>query len=149
MKLLAKWWHLPPADRKLVFTMVILVEMIRVGLKLSSLKKVKRILERISHTFPGNQPADGKYREQVVWAASTVGRQLLGDQPCLAQALAVQMVFNRRKIPADLCIGVVKEKDGRLAAHAWVESEGQVVIGGTQEELSRYTRLPALDWRWE
>ncbi len=48
-------------------------------------------------------------------------------------------------LPAELCIGVAKEGGNRLAAHAWVMSDGRVVIGGSPEDLSRYTRLTALE----
>jgi hypothetical protein len=40
-------------------------------------------------------------------------------------------------------IGVAKGEGGKLEAHAWVECEGNVIIGGY--ELERYTSLVALD----
>jgi hypothetical protein len=128
--------------------MAISLKMIQLGLKLSSLKRVKRVLVWIARSFSNPWPVDPQYRERVAWAASVTGKRLIGDQPCLVQALAVQLLFTRRNIPADLCLGVAKEKDGQLAAHAWVESEGEIVIGGSAEDLSRYTRLPDLDWKW-
>jgi hypothetical protein len=39
---------------------------------------------------------------------------------------------------------VARDADGPVQAHAWVESEGQVVIGG-DVPLEKYTRLPGLD----
>ena len=42
-----------------------------------------------------------------------------------------------------LHIGAVKDEEGKFLAHAWVESEGRVVIGG--HELERYTRLMTLE----
>jgi hypothetical protein len=41
-----------------------------------------------------------------------------------------------------LHIGVVKDDEGRLQAHAWVASRGEIVIGG--HELERYTTLAVL-----
>jgi hypothetical protein len=43
--------------------------------------------------------------------------------------------------PAVIRIGVAKNKNGQLEAHAWVESRGRVVIGGSRE-LFRYTPFP-------
>jgi hypothetical protein len=63
---------------------------------------------------------------------------------CLSQALAAQTLFLRQGYPAELHIGVAKNETGQLEAHAWVESEGQVVIGDLQN-LSRYTPLPSLE----
>lgn len=82
---------------------------------------------------------------KVTWAVSTVGKHLFVDQPCLTQALVVQLLFKRRKIPADLHIGVAKDSNGQLEAHAWVESDGVVVIGGSETDLQHYARLPSLD----
>ena len=49
------------------------------------------------------------------------------------------------RLPACLRIGVVKGAGGQFQAHAWVESDGVVVIGGSEPEPERYTPLPALD----
>ena len=44
---------------------------------------------------------------------------------------------------AELRLGVIKSDAGYLLAHAWVESEGQIVVGDVRG-LSRYKPLPAL-----
>jgi len=40
-------------------------------------------------------------------------------------------------------IGITKGGGERFLAHAWVESEGKVVIGG--HEIERYTPLASLE----
>jgi hypothetical protein len=40
---------------------------------------------------------------------------------------------------------VARGDRGEVQAHAWVETEGKVVIGGSAVELARYTPLLALD----
>jgi hypothetical protein len=50
----------------------------------------------------------------------------------------------RRGYLADLRIGVIKADSGQLEAHAWVESEGQVIIGGSDSPF-RFTPLPSLE----
>jgi hypothetical protein len=64
---------------------------------------------------------------------------------CLTQALATQVLLDQRGQTARTRIGVVKGEDGQLQAHAWVESEGVVVIGGSESEIKQYTPLLALD----
>jgi hypothetical protein len=49
----------------------------------------------------------------------------------------------RQGYPALLHIGAAKGEGGQLRAHAWVESEGRVVIGG--HDLGRYAPLVALE----
>ena len=46
--------------------------------------------------------------------------------------------------PALLQIGVAKNEAGALQAHAWLESQGRIVIGNSRE-VFRYTRLPSIE----
>ena len=66
-----------------------------------------------------------------------------GAKTRLNQALVTQMLLARRGYPALLHIGVAKGKEGQFQAHAWVESEGKVVIGGSGLEC--FTPLAVLE----
>lgn len=48
---------------------------------------------------------------------------------CLVQALAAWLMFRRRGVESRLHLGV-DNSDGRFAAHAWLEVNGTVVVGG-------------------
>ena len=48
---------------------------------------------------------------------------------CLAQALAVQVLLQRRGCTADLRIGLARGGLQRVEGHAWVECHGKVVFG--------------------
>ena len=71
------------------------------------------------------------YQRHLVWAIQLAGRYLLGDKPCLPQALAMQWFLRRQDIKTSLNIGVRKDEHRGISAHAWVEKEGEVIIGGT------------------
>ena len=60
---------------------------------------------------------------------------------CLVRALAAETLLRKYGHDACLRIGVSKNSSQVLLAHAWVESEGQVVIGG--EEAGGLTPLRA------
>jgi hypothetical protein len=69
---------------------------------------------------------------RAAWAAHAVGRRLLPKRPCLTQALVLQYLLLRRgDDAAELHIGVSKTKKKGLQAHAWIERNGKVLIGGT------------------
>jgi hypothetical protein len=87
---------------------------------------------------------EGASAEKVVWAV-TASSRYVPAATCLTQAFATQVLLSRRGLAARLRIGVVKGKDGRLQAHAWVESNGVVVIGGSGPDVERYKPLLALD----
>ena len=64
---------------------------------------------------------------------------------CLTQALATQVLLARHSIASTLQIGVAKDEHGKFQAHAWVEHEGRIIIGGTRRSVARYTVLPTLE----
>ena len=81
--------------------------------------------------------------DNVSWAVEVASRHTPGVKTCLNQALAAQVLLARRGHPAVLRIGVAKGKEAHLRAHAWVESEGKIVIGGTGVE--RFAPFPVLE----
>ena len=141
---LAKWYDLTPSMRILVIQMTMLLLLLRVGLKIFKLSTIRRWFNWIASRFPSPTGSEN-YQESVIWAATVIGRRVLGEGPCLAQALAVQILLSRKQLHTELCIGVAKDGSGNLVAHAWVEKDGQIVIGGSEQELKRYTPLPDLD----
>lgn len=134
----------PSSDPILLGKMALLLLIIRIGLSLCTFQKVRRLLLCVP---PASHNAHQNRRETLsrfVWAAQIVGKKLLGHNRCLPEALAIHMLYQRYAMPADLRIGVTKRPDGQLVAHAWVESEGKVVIGGDQSPV-QFTPLPIID----
>jgi Transglutaminase-like superfamily len=134
-----KFFRLERSERWLLLKAALLVGAIRIGLRLLPFQTLKQLLDSASKSRAANQFSS----DRIVWAVIAASRYVLGDRPCLTQALAAQMLLKRRGYPASLRIGVAKKERGELQAHAWVESEDIVVIGGG--DLSRYTPLPAFD----
>jgi hypothetical protein len=52
--------------------------------------------------------------------------------------------MTRHGFSPQLRIGVAKGETGKLEAHAWIESQGKIVIGYLKD-LSRFTPLPSLE----
>ena len=81
----------------------------------------------------GDRPDTAK----IAWAVAAVNRILRGD--CLPIALATELMLRRYGYPAELKIGAGRDREAGFIAHAWVESEGRVVIGDF--ELGKYAEL--------
>jgi hypothetical protein len=60
---------------------------------------------------------------------------------CLTKALAAKVLLEQAGQSAELQIGVAKSESGKIEAHAWVECQGKIILGGTHAEVSRFTRL--------
>lgn len=85
---------------------------------------------------------------RAAWAADAMGRRLLPERPCLTQALVLQYLLLRRgDDSAELHIGVTKSNE-ELQAHAWMERNGRVLIGGT-DAPGKYERFSDLGEKME
>lgn len=144
MKRLRKFLHLTSGDRRLLVSAALLLGMIRLGLWLLPFQTLRRLLARMIQTTSVLQDTDQVSVDQVVRAVAVASRYMPGGVKCLARALATQVLLGRRGHRADLRIGVAKGSAGQLEAHAWVESQGRIVIGGLKD-LARYTPLPNLE----
>lgn len=79
--------------------------------------------------------------EHVAWAVRTTGHHLFPDRPCLPQALATRFLLSRLGVATDLRIGVRKSEPEDLRAHAWVEFDGEVLIGGSEAPFEYHTLM--------
>lgn len=91
------------------------------------LQVVKRVLAHFAKTPRTGRPPTAN-PERIAWAVQAASRYV-PDAACLVQALAAQVLLARNGYQSDLRIGVALEQ-GVLQAHAWVESQGKVLIGG-------------------
>lgn len=134
-----KLLKLKAGDRRLLLKTLYLLWVIRLGLWILPFNRLRDLLERWGSNRADLPKADTLYRDRVSWAVTTAERFIPGRKTCLVQALAVQFVLARRSFPANLRLGVVKDESKGLRAHAWVESDGVVVIGG--QGLDQYVPL--------
>ena len=132
-------------DRRLLLGAFVLVVLIRLGLWFLPFRVWRRLLSRLTgHYVPedGNDPAPAAAEaKRVAWAVGSTSR-FVPSASCLTQAVAAKVLMNRRGIPSRLHIGVAKGDSNTLEAHAWVEYDGRVIIGGG---VARYTRLLVLE----
>jgi hypothetical protein len=80
---------------------------------------------------------------QVASAVETMSFHTPWESACLAQAIAAKLMLRRRGFASMLYLGTRKDEDGKLAAHAWLKTDGAIVIGGAGHET--FTALSAFD----
>ncbi len=144
MKRLRKFLTSHQRDRHLLVSAALLLGAIRLGLWLLPFQTLRRLLARITSVSTELQASDQAFVGKVVWAVEGASRYMPGGVKCLARALATQVLLGRSGHPTQLCIGVAKDKQGNLEAHAWVESQGRIIIGGLRD-MTRFTPLPSLE----
>jgi hypothetical protein len=155
MSALGKLAHASWAERGALFRAVVLLIAVRTALVTLPLRTVLRLAERAAARGARPRPAGDStsarsgaagadaHLDRMVWAVEVMGARLFPKNPCLTQALVIQVLFRRAGRPAELRIGVRRETDATPQAHAWVESEGAIVIGQS-EAVRGYVSLPPL-----
>jgi hypothetical protein len=128
------------ADKLLLFRSLWVVLATRLGLSLFSYKTVRGWIPDSAR----KDVATAETLQRIRWAVRGSARLVPGAS-CLTQALAAQFLLARSGFRSQIQVGVAKDPSGRLLAHAWLVSDGRVVIGGTSRELARYALLPGVD----
>ena len=78
--------------------------------------------------------------EDVGWAVDAADGVTPGDPSCLVRALVAEAMLKRRGHETVLRFGV-DDAGADMEAHAWLESNGEIIVGGEAREA--YTRLEA------
>jgi Transglutaminase-like superfamily len=147
MSRVAKFMALPASDRALLFKSLVPLVAMRVGLWTMPYARVRRLADWMAGAGGSSlrvDDADAKpSRERIGWAVATVSRVVPDGINCLVRAMATEVMLKRFGYESTLKFGVVKPSEGQLEAHAWLESDGIVVIG--EFELDRYVTLQGQD----
>lgn len=143
MRRIHKFLTLSTLEQQLVLKSMFWLTLITIGLRVLSFQTLWCFLTGLALRFNKLDQTDQPTIEQITWAIRAAS-QYVPTASCLPQALVGQLLLKQNGYPAHLQIGVTKSKDGRLEAHAWVVSQGQIVTGKTIN-LSRYTSLPSLE----
>ena len=133
----AKFAILSRSERRLVIDAACAVALARLGLWTLPLATVRRIAAGRGRPRASLSPRPDE--ERISWAVTTAGRVIPGGTNCLVKALAAQAMLARFGYRTQLRFGAGKTRCGEFEAHAWLESEGRIVIG--QFDLGRYAAM--------
>jgi hypothetical protein len=128
-----KWLHLNAAFWLLV---------VKAGLYLVAFERLRGWLACFDG--PPGKPVETEELRAIVGAIERMSRVLAPFRiNCLPQALVGQKLLREKGFDVQLRIGVLKDRRDRLAAHAWLEYQGRVVLGDLRG-LARFAAFPNL-----
>ncbi len=137
---LIKFLSLKRSEKILLLRAFLLLGIVQLALWFLLLKTIQKLLLGTSSTI-----ADIKFKkfapDRIAWAV-TIASSYVPRATCLTQALATQLLLANHGYHSNLQIGVAKGDIDQLEAHAWLECDGRVVMGGS--DIDRYTILPLL-----
>jgi hypothetical protein len=129
---------MPAADRDLLFRAAVLVSGIRLGLWVLSFNTLRRILGKFQTARQDSKDLGLVQANRIIWAVITASRYI-PKATCLTQALAGQVLLARYGYASTVHLGVQNDAGDSFRAHAWLEREAQIVIGGSG--MSGFTPL--------
>jgi Transglutaminase-like superfamily len=129
---------LRPGDRRRFLVAVPVVAVVRTALWVLPFGTIRSAIERHVRSRPASSKPSPDVSDRIAWSIGSAAR-IVPRATCLTQALAGEVLLRRAGYPAEVKIGVAKGPTGKLEAHAWVESDGRIVIG--DHDLHRFTTL--------
>ena len=139
MKKLLRFLFLPYQEKKLLSQSLFLLIAIRLSLWVFPFRWLNDWLSNSGSANLSSQPTDqiviGKVTRSVRCCSRYVPRA-----SCLTQALATQTLLRLKGLDSQLRFGVDKDENEKLVAHAWVESNGKIIIGKSAD-MHRYSLL--------
>lgn len=134
MQLRGRLWR----QRRILTYACIGLNLIRFSLWLLPFQAVRHGLARVADYWItlGNRPSVAA----IVWAVTIASVSTPGGARCLAKALTTQLLLTHYGYAHQLHIGVAMDAAQTMAAHAWVEYQGQVIMGYLHD-LDRFQPL--------
>jgi hypothetical protein len=137
---LLKFFQLPFAEKILFFQACHLLTIYRIHLLVTPVQDLFYQVQSRSRNIPLTPSSIPPVRmSRLIQIAS----HFVPGSTCLSNALAGQLLFAGHGYKTQLHIGVARNEQNILEAHAWLSLNGTILIGNLPD-LSRFTELPPL-----
>lgn len=83
---------------------------------------------------PSDLPSVNPYVHKLGWAINLVSRHTPWESKCLVQAIVGKILLRRLQLTNTLYLGVGRDGDNKLIAHAWLRCGAIFVTGGAGRE---------------
>ena len=130
-----RWCRLSARQRRLTLQAWLLLPATGAALRIVPLRHLLALLALRSTAEPGPPPSQrtaaargDALSHDIAEAITRAAAQPLGGGTCLAHALVGAVLLHRHGRPAELTLAVATPSEG-LAAHAWLESDGEPISG--------------------
>lgn len=117
-------------NKRVLIEAFFLTALVRIMILLIPLKKYQKYLGIYAQETTYEINID-EYRtiKRISWAVNLVCRYTPWKSKCLVQAITAQNMLRSRNLSSTLYLGVSKDKNNSMRAHAWLRS-GKVLVTG-------------------
>lgn len=128
MNRLQRFFRLPIHEEKLLIQSLALVSVVRIILSLVPFRYINKWASFIDLPMENVSGLDRLVVKDVARSVRT-SSHFVPYATCLTQALATQTLLRIKGQNSRIRIGVDKDENNDLIAHAWVEVDGRIIIG--------------------
>jgi hypothetical protein len=129
---LKRFVALPANRRAISIEAVIALGLARLLVLTVPIRWIARHLERRAARAHAQPVEAGDVVREVGWAVRAAAPKTPWKSACLAQAIAGKWMLGRRRLHGTIRLGVAKDIDGNLHAHAWLCAGDTLLTGGAQ-----------------
>lgn len=131
MKLLDKFLNLPQNKQFLLIKACIFVYVVRFILFIFPIKVVLQYLSYFTKKTHKLNKNNRLSEELILWAIETVSKFILSTNTCIIKSITAQILLTQHGYKSSLYLGIAKDKVNQkdLQSHAWLESNGKVIVG--------------------
>ena len=128
--------RLPWSNRSLLVEALIYSAIARLVILVIPFKKYKKYMGKYNEetSFEGDSRSN-EIINKVGWAVRVVCSRTPWQSKCLVQALIAQRMLRKRHICSTLYLGISKNEENDLSAHAWLRCGQVFITGGDNKDL--------------
>jgi transglutaminase superfamily protein len=130
LRVLKRFTAMPANRRGISVEAVVALGVARFLVLAVPIRWIARRLERQTSGIHVSPAAADAIAREVGWAVRAAAPKTPWKSACLAQALAGKWMLGRRGLHGTIRLGVAKDADRNLHAHAWLYIGDRIVTGG-------------------
>ncbi len=130
--------RLAPPDRWLAVGVLVIMASVRLALWTLPFRWIKRAVESAG---PQSRFRGHISQRKLLWAVHLASARI-PHATCLTQAVTAHLLLNWAGLDGKLKIGI--RCDSKFESHAWVESNGRIVVGDS-EDIGKFVPMLTLD----
>jgi len=142
MNRLQKFNQLSRPEKLLFLQTMLVLTSVTLGLRTIPWLKLQRLLLKLANWH--TRSAVRRVSLQSITRSIRAASHYIPKATCLPQALTAQHLLIWNRYPADFQIGVAKDVNGKLEAHAWVTSQDKIIVGG-ERTINRFVSLTVME----
>lgn len=132
--LFIKYLKLPWRDQILLLQTFVLLGTVRLAILVIPFRYLAVHLGKQRQESSDRQTTEGDFAQQVGWAIALLSAYTPWETKCLVQAITGKLLLRRRRLQNTLYLGVSRNEEHSMIAHAWLRCGKELVTGAQGSE---------------